>query len=519
MKQGFRQSMAWLHTWGGLLFAWLLFAVFFAGTLSFYREELTLWMQPELHEAQPGSDQGVAAALSILQQRAPGARSWTISLPGPRDPVTEARWSKGKFDRKAVVVLDPATGRALEPRDTAGGSFFRNFHFSLLLKRTGYWIVGVATLMMMVALVTGVVIHKKIFKDFFTFRPGKSKPRAWLDAHNVSGVMALPFFLVISYSGLLTLAYVFMPAGMIAAGVDSERFLGEISPREDPPEAAGSPAALAAIAPMLEQAREHWPDAAPGSVTIHHPGDAAAVVDVWRRRGTGITARIEPVLRFDGASGRLLREYDQDAPAAVTYGAMYGLHVAWFAQPFLRALLFAMGAMGCLVIASGAVIWGAKRREQHGAAYAAAGYRAVEALNVAGIAGMAVATAALLWSNRLLPVELLDRPLAEKQCFFGAWLLCLAHALLRPRIAAWREQLWLAAALLALLPLLTGFTDGLSLPRALWQGRWPIAGVELAALGFAALLGWAGHRIGAVRAAPGRRRASRLQSPVVESAP
>lgn len=510
MKQGFRQSMAWLHTWGGLLCTWLLFAVFFAGSLSFYREELTLWMQPELHQAQRGGDDGLAAALAVLQQRAPQARSWTIALPGPRDPVIEARWNHGKFDRKAVVVLDPATGRALEPRETVGGSFFRNFHFSLMLKRTGYWIVGVATLMMLVALITGVVIHKKIFKDFFTFRPGKSKPRAWLDVHNATGVMALPFLLTITYSGLLTLAYVYMPAGMIAGGIDSERFLSEISPRQEPPEArSGKPATLTALAPLLEQARRHWQGAAPGSVTIHHPGDIAAVIDVARRRGTGITARIEPVMRFDGVTGRLIAAQEQSAPGAVTYGAMYGLHVAWFAEPFLRGLLFVMGAMGCLVIASGAVVWGAKRREQHGATHAAVGYRAAESLNVAGIAGMAVATAVLLWANRLLPAELAERALAERQWFFGAWLLCLPHALLRPRVAAWREQLWLAAILAALLPFAVRFSGGLSLPQALLQGRGAVAGVELAALAFAALLAWAGYRIASVKPALPRARPAR----------
>lgn len=512
MKQGFRQSMAWLHTWGGLLCAWLLFVVFFAGTLSFYREELTLWMQPELHQAQRGDDDGLAVALAALQQRAPGAKTWTIALPGPRDPVVEARWSNGKFDRKAVVTMDPATGKVLEPRETVGGSFFRNFHFSLLLKRTGYWIVGVATLMMLVALITGVVIHKKIFKDFFTFRPGKSKPRAWLDAHNATGVMALPFLLTITYSGLLTLAYVYMPAGMIAVGTDSERFLSEISPRQEAPEKrSGTPASLTGVGPLLAQARQHWQGAELGSVTIHYPGDAAAVIDVTRRRGTGLTARIEPSVRFDGISGRQLSVHEQQGPAAVTYGAMYGLHVAWFAEPLLRALLFIMGTMGCLVIASGAVVWGAKRREQHGVGYAAMGYRVVESLNVAVIAGMAVATAALLWGNRLLPADLAERLLAERQVFFGAWLLCLAHALLRPRIVAWREQLWLAAALLALLPLATAFTQGLALPQALLQGRGAIAGAELTALAFALLLAWAGYRISAVRTPAPRARRARGQ--------
>ena len=35
MKEGFRQAMAWLHTWAGLTFGWLLFAIFLTGTLAY----------------------------------------------------------------------------------------------------------------------------------------------------------------------------------------------------------------------------------------------------------------------------------------------------------------------------------------------------------------------------------------------------------------------------------------------------------------------------------------------------
>ena len=44
MKDQFRQSMAWLHTWAGLLVCWVLLLVFAAGTASFYKEEITFWM-------------------------------------------------------------------------------------------------------------------------------------------------------------------------------------------------------------------------------------------------------------------------------------------------------------------------------------------------------------------------------------------------------------------------------------------------------------------------------------------
>src|SRR5450830_586219 len=34
MKEGFRQAMAWLHTWTGLIFGWLLFAISLSRTLA-----------------------------------------------------------------------------------------------------------------------------------------------------------------------------------------------------------------------------------------------------------------------------------------------------------------------------------------------------------------------------------------------------------------------------------------------------------------------------------------------------
>ena len=45
---------------------------------------------------------------------------------------------------------------------------------TLLLGRREPSCIIAATLMMFIALLTGVVTHRRIFKDFFTFRPGKA---------------------------------------------------------------------------------------------------------------------------------------------------------------------------------------------------------------------------------------------------------------------------------------------------------------------------------------------------------
>ncbi|MFV0278307.1 MAG: PepSY domain-containing protein, partial [Parahaliea sp.] len=47
MKEGFRQSMAWLHTWSGLVVGWVLFFVFATGTAGYFTYEITRWMEPE----------------------------------------------------------------------------------------------------------------------------------------------------------------------------------------------------------------------------------------------------------------------------------------------------------------------------------------------------------------------------------------------------------------------------------------------------------------------------------------
>ncbi len=48
LDQGrFRQSMAWLHTWGSLVASWALFAIFLTGTIGVFDDAITHWMTPE----------------------------------------------------------------------------------------------------------------------------------------------------------------------------------------------------------------------------------------------------------------------------------------------------------------------------------------------------------------------------------------------------------------------------------------------------------------------------------------
>ncbi|KAF7276615.1 hypothetical protein GWI33_010027, partial [Rhynchophorus ferrugineus] len=223
--EGPRQSMSWLHTWISLLLGWLLYAIFLTGTLSFFQNEISVWMKPELHQSLSNQTrtQQLSTALRVLEEKAPDATAWQIRFPNARQPTINVSVRQQGDDPRSrrggkQMILDSTTGEEITPRETRGGSFLYRFHFELygIDRIKGRWIVGIATMFMFVAIISGIITHKKIFTDFFTFRPGKGQ-RSWLDAHNATAVFALPFHIMITFSGLLLLMYMLMPWAMNAA--------------------------------------------------------------------------------------------------------------------------------------------------------------------------------------------------------------------------------------------------------------------------------------------------------------
>src|SRR5690606_39216626 len=106
---------------------------------------------------------------------------------------------------------DPASGRWIEPRDTGGGRFFTQFHYTLHAGTIGTAIVAAVSVAMLVAMLSGIIVHRRIFKDFFTFRPRAKAQRRWLDLHNLLAVLGLPFLLMIVYTGLSIKSQTYLP--------------------------------------------------------------------------------------------------------------------------------------------------------------------------------------------------------------------------------------------------------------------------------------------------------------------
>ncbi|MFJ5299566.1 PepSY-associated TM helix domain-containing protein [Pseudomonas sp. NPDC088368] len=499
MKEGFRQAMAWLHTWAGLLFGWLLFAIFLTGTLSYFKNEITQWTQPEIVPHEVTAADGVARAQAWLQLNAAGAKRWFITLPDERTPELSVSWSDSN-DRYTERSLDALSGAPVQARESMGGEFFYRFHYQLQMPYPwGRWLASLAAMVMFVALISGIVTHKKIFKEFFTFRPRKGQ-RTWLDGHNAVAVLVLPFHLMITYSSLVIFMTMIMPVSILTTyGKDTQAFFNDLFPAYKNTPAATEKAPMAAIAPMFEIAADKWPGSRVGIITVNNPGSANASVTLTRHVADHIPHEPATTLVFDGVSGALINQSTMSAASLMLAGGLYGLHMGHFAGPLLRWLYFLAGIGGTAMIGSGLVIWLGKRKLKHAkASVMPFGLRLVEMLNVASMSGLMLAVVSFFWANRLLPVSLAGRSDWEVKVFFYVWGAALLHAFLRVFFrdgrSAWREQLILGAALYCALPLLDMATTGGYLLASLKQGHITLAALDLTALVAGIFLAWGAYR-------------------------
>ncbi|MDB5713261.1 MAG: hypothetical protein JWO15_658 [Sphingomonadales bacterium] len=496
MKDGIRQSMAWLHTWTGLIFGWLMYVIFLFGTVSYWQEEITRWMQPEVTVlADPATS--IDGAMRYLQRTAPDAKVWYITPPNARSATTELYWEPGRETPNEVTEarLD-GNGVPVHARETRGGNFLYRFHYDLYAVPIVFarYLVGIAAMLMLIALVSGVIIHKKIFADFFLLRFGKGH-RSWLDAHNVTSVLALPFHLMISYTGLVTLATLYMPWAIAANYASVNDFYTAAYPRAMA-ERTGHPAPLvpfSVIATGLSQSKS--PDRI-SYVQISSPGDTAARISVTKSASSSVDTRGD-TYEFSGVTGKAMAQPTVRGGAVVTESVMIGLHTARYAGIVLRWFYFLSGIAGTAMIATGLVLWTVKRRKRmldpekpH------LGFRIVERLNIAVIAGFPGALATYFIANRLLPTVMPHRAEWEIRCLFLTLAAAFVLGCCRPVRRAWTETLAIGGLLFAAVVAVDAVTSPRWLLPSLRDGDWVFVGFDTVMLVTAAALGFAAWRAG-----------------------
>ncbi|HKO94460.1 MAG TPA: PepSY-associated TM helix domain-containing protein [Polyangiaceae bacterium] len=455
------------HAWAGVVGSFLLYVMFFMGAFALFHRELTLWADPEgvqtsLPPAPGAALPALQPLLEQLDREQPLAGKDRVAFM-PEASGLRAYWRQGAEDHEFRFA---ASTQRLEPLRSELGSFLYEMHYLGPLPK-GIYVAGVASMALLLALVSGLLIHlKDLLRQWFQFRPERVT-RTWSsDMHKVLGVFGLPYQLLYAWSGaVLCFSYILVEPLFVATTFGGDERAARIV-RGDTvtaPEATGvSTEPLPNLDALLAQARREVPKLSPSWIGIEHVGDTGSTVSVYGEVA-GVSFGTADVL-FRAVDGAVLAVNGPSASAFSRFEAwFYGLHYARFGGYGIKVLYALLALASCVVIFTGNLIWLERRDRRR----AHPGNRWLERATAGWCAGLPLATAALFLFNRLLPAL----ATLEQAVFWIVWGLSLVPPFLwrSSRQVAGVEFLLAGATLVAAVGIELG-TRGHSLSDPLQRG-------------------------------------------------
>jgi uncharacterized iron-regulated membrane protein len=489
LKPATLRTFTTLHSWMGLVAGFALFVAFYAGAITVFHQPLQQWASP--HVVATGSlDDAQRLLDGVLAQHPEARQHLGMTFPGYELAEPTAYWQ----DSHGTWLFATPENLAGSPQRPGASlpELINELHYTLGIPIAGTWLMGLVSLLYGIALVSGFVIHlPRMLKDLFALRPGRNLKRFWQDAHNVIGVLSLPFHIVFAVTGaLLCLLFVLMLAlnplvhdGKLMAASAAAMDTAPIVQKADVSRPLSPLASWHARA--IAVAAEHGvADFVPGYLKLAHAGDAHAVVEITGTSPRGLGAG---AVALDATSGAVLATQlpgSRDANHAVL-SAVYALHFGDYGNVAVRWLYFLLGLGGAFLFYSGNLLWIESRRKRRQAEQGRSSI--VMARATVGVClGVCVAISAAFVAAQLLPALGWRVDAGERWICFGSWALCMAWAAWRAPLRAARELLWLAAIVTALVPLAHGFVTGWWFWRSAAAGHGALLAIDLGALALAA---------------------------------
>ncbi len=371
-----------LHTVSGIIISAVLYVIFFAGSFSFFKDEISAWQRDASTTNEVKDPKAYTRLMDSLDSE--------YNLLGRN--LTIYRYPNSV---DSYVGVEPSVDTALNQTADKQGYFYYNFakhetkrydevydmgeflyrlHFLAQLNEAvplalgypfGYIVAGLVAFLFLFALITGLLLHwDKLMSNFYQFRPWAKAKAAWTDLHTVLGVIGFPYQFMFAFTGvILIINTVFVgPFGAIVYNGEADKVYQDLG-FDVPVEStySGKPLpAMPDIQQFVDRAEAEWPDAFVKRIAIKSFGDEQMRVAIaadadYRRSFAG-----DGYVVYDGASGSVLEEKSPyGKPTYVDYlrGAIYRLHFGDFGGYFLKTVYFVLGIAGCVVITSGIIIW------------------------------------------------------------------------------------------------------------------------------------------------------------------
>ncbi|MDT9600702.1 PepSY-associated TM helix domain-containing protein [Sphingosinicella rhizophila] len=209
---------AWflIHKWTSILCTAFLLMLCLTGLPLIFHEEIDAVTAPPPVYGMPGTgssgDAPGLVPLDVMLAKALAARPGEVPVFmafDNRDPgmtVTTAPAPDSPDGDMTVQLFDRSTGEAIGQVDEDGVMhFLLQLHTDMFLGLPGMLFLGLMGLLFVAAIVSGVVLYAPFMRKlrFGTLRVTRSKRLKWLDYHNLLGIVALAWTLVVGATGVI----------------------------------------------------------------------------------------------------------------------------------------------------------------------------------------------------------------------------------------------------------------------------------------------------------------------------
>jgi uncharacterized iron-regulated membrane protein len=372
-----------VHTWTGIISGMALFIAFYAGALTVFKEPITRWATPPSAASVVPLEAAQPLILKILEADPATGRNFTIQLREVEHVLSRMEWQVR--DPDADDHDDTATRYYGATLDTAGNARIDEIHPSALaefidvLHRVvglptdsdhNRWVMGVIAVLYGVALISGVIVLlPSLIKDFFALRVGKNLKRMWLDAHNVVGIISLPFHIVMAVTSVVfayhDLIYE-MQDWLVHDGKWAQAFPSARN-RPDPP-STQNPSNMLTPMQLVQAAQGVSPGFAPTMLQYQQVTAPRAVVRVWGKDSTAVSPRARGgFIALNPYTGAVIsKDYmpGHQSPPNMLISSFFALHMAAFGNTAVLWMYFLLGMAGAWLFYSGNLLWVETRRKK-----------------------------------------------------------------------------------------------------------------------------------------------------------
>lgn len=496
MQQDRHKRLYHLHSASGIWLGYFMYFVAITGCFALFEHEMQSWEDPARRITYSGEpvniDATYTAWLEDKLEKGPLTFS-RLDLPTETQPYYygyTAVQNEGEPAEQFEARWSAATGEELLVRGEGVIEWLYGIHRDLnwpeaLGGRTvGRALAGLAGVILLMSIISGILIHSKIFKEMFTMRYYRSVRLKWQDSHKVIGVWGIPVFgmfaLTGAFLGIITLlapATAFLTLkgdqeALIAAVVGEQATRAGISAPMLPP---------SEIAAMPVSGGTHGK---PAMLIYRNWGDVNAEVEVSYEADTELAMyETYPRNAVTGEQLPLKGTLDTSKLPIAVVASYSALHYGTYGGIALKLFYLVMGLALSVMTGLGLMLWVERRLHGTEGQKSKTYYQRVSRTITGSVLGVPLATAFVLVFDRCYSGVEGARFAAIGWAYFAVIWAAIVYAFLRKNdYRTTRELLGFTGFIFALLPVLNFATTGGGIPDLLTGGHHAAGYADLALL-------------------------------------